>query len=59
MTLERIPEIIDGLPNISGSEDEVRAVTRNKEPVFLPRLAVDLERVQAAFAIVLHMRKLR
>ena len=45
MTLERIPEIVDGLPNISGSEDEVRAVTRSREPVFFPRIAVDLERV--------------
>ncbi len=57
MTLERIPEIVDGLPNISGWEDEVRALTRSKEPVFLPRIAVDLERVQAAFAIGLHMHQ--
>jgi hypothetical protein len=57
MTLERIPEIVDGLPNISGWEGEVRAVTRSKEPVLLPRIAVDLERVRAAFAIGLHMHQ--
>jgi hypothetical protein len=50
MTLERIPEIVDGLPNISGWEDEVRAVTRSKKPVFLLRITVDLERMRAAFA---------
>jgi glycosyl hydrolase family 57 len=57
MTLERIPEIVDGLPNISGWEEEVRVVTRSQEPVFLPRIAIDLERVQAAFAIGLHMHQ--
>jgi hypothetical protein len=57
MSLERIPEIVDGLPNLSGWEEEVRAVTRSKEPVFIPRIAVDLKRVQAAFAIALHMHQ--
>jgi hypothetical protein len=57
MTLERIPEIVDGLPNIGGWEDEVRAVTPNKEPVFLPRIAIDLERLHATFAIALHMHQ--
>jgi len=55
--VEPIPEIIDDLPNISGWEREVSSVTRDTEQVFLRRIATDLDRVQSAFAIGLHMHQ--
>ena len=35
-TLSNLPEIIDGLPNISGWETEVLSVVNHDQPVFLP-----------------------
>lgn len=52
-----LPEIIDGLPNISGWEAEVRAVVQQDKPVFLPTTNIRLEEVNAAFAIALHMHQ--
>lgn len=52
-----IPEIIDGLPNISGWEAEVLSVVNNDAPVFLPTSNIKLENVKAVFAIALHMHQ--
>ncbi|MBE9208048.1 glycosyl hydrolase family 57 [Nostoc sp. LEGE 06077] len=51
------PEIIDGLPSISGWEKEVLAVVNHSEPVFLPSTNIKLEDVNAVFAIALHMHQ--
>ncbi|WP_413200419.1 glycosyl hydrolase family 57 [Nostoc piscinale] len=51
------PEIVDGLPNISGWEKEVLAVVNHNEPVFLPSTNIKLEDVNAVFAIALHMHQ--
>ncbi|MBD2300634.1 glycosyl hydrolase family 57 [Nostoc sp. FACHB-190] len=51
------PEIVDGLPNISGWEKEVLAVVNHNEPVFLPSTNLRLEDVNAVFAIALHMHQ--
>jgi hypothetical protein len=56
-TLPQLTEIIDGLPNISGWEEEVRSVTNRNEPVFLPNTNLRLEDVTAVFAIALHMHQ--
>lgn len=56
-TLPQLPEILDGLPNICGWEEEVLAVVNNQEPVFLPRTNIRLEDVRATFAIALHMHQ--
>jgi hypothetical protein len=56
-TLPQLTELIDGLPNISGWEEEVRSVVQNDEPVFLPITNIRLEDVTAAFAIALHMHQ--
>ena len=56
-TLPSLPEIIDGLPNISGWEKEVMSVVQQNKPVFLPRTNIRLEEVTAAFAIALHMHQ--
>jgi hypothetical protein len=52
-----LPEIIDGLPNISGWEEEVQSVVQQNAPVFLPRTNLRLSEIQAAFAITLHMHQ--
>ncbi|MBD2597872.1 glycosyl hydrolase family 57 [Nostoc spongiaeforme FACHB-130] len=51
------PEIVDGLPNISGWEKEVLAVVNHNEPVFLSSTNLRLEDVNAVFAIALHMHQ--
>lgn len=52
-----LPEIIDGLPNISGWEAEVLSVVNHDAPVFLPTTNIQLENVNAVFAIALHMHQ--
>jgi hypothetical protein len=56
-TLSPLPEIIDGLPNISGFETEVLDVVNHDAPVFLPSTNIRLEDVKAVFAIALHMHQ--
>jgi hypothetical protein len=57
--MNELPEYIDGLPNISGSEsliDHVIAESRNR-PVFAPNSAIDFARIRSACAIGLHMHQ--
>ncbi|MBW4565478.1 MAG: glycosyl hydrolase family 57 [Mojavia pulchra JT2-VF2] len=56
-TLPTLPEIIDGLPNISGWETEVLSVVNHDAPVFLPKTNLRLEDINAGFAIALHMHQ--
>lgn len=55
--LPSLAETIDGLPNISGWENEVAAVVQPNQPIFLPTTNIRLEEVKAAFAIALHMHQ--
>jgi hypothetical protein len=55
--MESIPEIMDGLPNISGWEDPVHQVTQRGGPVFRDRTPMQLDKIQAAFAVALHMHQ--
>jgi hypothetical protein len=57
LTLPTLPEIIDGLPNICGSESLVEAVVKNTQPVFLPTSNINIQEVKATFAIALHMQQ--
>ena len=57
LTLPTLPEIIDGLPNICGSESLVETVVNNDRPVFLPTSNIDIQNVKATFAIALHMQQ--
>jgi hypothetical protein len=52
-----IPEIIEGIPNIAGSESRVEASTTGDDPVFLSRTPMRLGRMQSAFTIGLHMHQ--
>ena len=54
-----VPEYVDGLPNISGSEERVEAAIRagRAEPVFLPQGTSGFGEIDSAFAIALHMHQ--
>jgi hypothetical protein len=52
-----IPEIVNGLPNICGREALVEEVTRDRSPVYLNETNLRLDRLQAVFAIALHMQQ--
>lgn len=57
LELPTLPETLDGLPNLSGWENTVAAVTHQTEPVFLPFTSVSFPATRAAFAIALHMHQ--
>ena len=50
-------ELINGLPNISGAERQVEEVTRQQRPVYLSDTNLRLDKLQATFAIALHMQQ--
>lgn len=52
-----IPEWMDDLPNISGWEADVEAVTSEHRLVFLPTTNLRLDDLTATFAIALHMHQ--
>jgi hypothetical protein len=55
--LHTLPEVLDGLPNFSGWENEVLEVVQQQKPVFLPATNIHLDQVSAAFAVALHMHQ--
>ena len=57
MTNSNIPEYIDGLPNICGSEDQIDAAMARRGPYRFTNGAVDFHRIQSAFAVGLHMHQ--
>lgn len=57
--MSQLPEYIEGLPNIAGSEaliDEAIKASKGK-PVFLPESGIDFGRIRSACAIALHMHQ--
>ena len=54
-----LPETVDGLPNISGSEDSIREAIASAagRPVYPPDNGVDFARIRSACAIALHMHQ--
>jgi hypothetical protein len=57
MNFAPIPEVINGLPNICGSEMQVEQATRWRQPVYLHETNLSLDRLQACFAVALHMQQ--
>ena len=55
--MSKLPDSIDGLPNISGAEEQVAAATADKGPVYLQASGIDFGRIKSAFAIALHMHQ--
>jgi hypothetical protein len=52
-----LPEYIDGLPNLCGSEEVIDEVNRRKGPVFLPGSGIDFGKLKSAFSLALHMHQ--
>src|SRR5437870_8475736 len=54
-----LAEDVDGLPNISGSEERIRQAIQASRttPVFLPQGAKGFGEINSAFAIALHMHQ--
>ncbi|MGH2691647.1 MAG: glycosyl hydrolase family 57 [Actinomycetota bacterium] len=54
-----LPEYVDGLPNLCGSEHAVEAAIAagRERPVFLGQTPLDFDSVDSAFAIALHMHQ--
>src|SRR5436309_14955981 len=57
MTDPFLPEYIDGLPNISGSENIISQTMARSGPRYLPESGIDFGRIRSAFAIALHMHQ--
>jgi hypothetical protein len=57
MSLPQLQEIVGGLPNICGAEAQVEEVTRARGPVYLHETNLRLDRLQATFAVALHMHQ--
>jgi hypothetical protein len=57
--MDELPESIDGLPHISGSERRIEEAVRERRErrVFPPANGVDFGRIQSAAAIALHMHQ--
>jgi hypothetical protein len=55
--IDSLPETVDGVPNISGNEETIRAILRRpREPRHLTS-GVDFGRIRAGFACALHMHQ--
>jgi hypothetical protein len=54
---DTIPDVVEGLPNISGWEPQVGQATSRSDPAFLPRSPMWPDRIQAAFGVALHMHQ--
>src|SRR5438874_3470328 len=52
-----IPEIVNDLPNLCGRDAQIEEVTRDRSPVYLPETNLRLDKLQAVFAIALHMQQ--
>lgn len=52
-----LPEYIDGLPNLCGSEEIIAEAIRNRPPISLSDSGIDWPRTKSASAIALHMHQ--
>jgi len=57
-TLEtELPETVDGLPNICGSETLIAGAMARSGPYYLPESGIDFARARGAFSNALHMHQ--
>ena len=57
--MSSLPEYVDGLPNLSGSEDliERTMAAAGDRPVFLDESRIPFDRIRSACALALHMHQ--
>ena len=58
-TIEKIPEYIDNIPNISGSEDLIESTIKevSRSSPYAGNNVIEFSNVRAAFAIALHQHQ--
>jgi hypothetical protein len=56
-SLPALPDLIEDLPNLCGSESALRSVTQVDQPIWSPRSNLQLQTISAGFAIALHMHQ--
>jgi hypothetical protein len=56
---KQLPEIIDGLPNICGSEELIETELKRSQGqlLYLGKSGIDFDKIDSAFAIALHMHQ--
>jgi hypothetical protein len=52
-----LPETVNGLPNICGSEDRIAEAMSRSGPYYLPESGIDFGRIRSSFGIALHMHQ--
>jgi len=52
-----LPEYVDGVPNICGSEERIAEATASPGPHYLRESGIDFGRIRSAFDIALHMHQ--
>jgi hypothetical protein len=57
--MSELPECVDGVPNLCGSEPLVEAAVQagQHQPVFLGQSSVDISGIDSAFAVALHLHQ--
>jgi len=55
--MSNLPEILNGLPNISGSEGRIEEAMRATPPAWRQEGGIDFSRIKSAFACALHMHQ--
>jgi hypothetical protein len=57
--VDKLPENVNGLPNICGSEELIEKTIRvsRDKTIFLPESRIDFRHIRSAFAIALHMHQ--
>jgi len=57
MKTKKIPEYVDGLPNLCGSEEIVAEAMARTGPFYRLEGGISFDRIQSAFAVALHMHQ--
>jgi hypothetical protein len=57
MNWQPIPEIVENLPNFCGAEAQAEEIMRRRDPVYLHETNLRLDRLQAVFAVAMHMHQ--
>jgi hypothetical protein len=52
-----LPETVDSLPNICGSEDRIAKAMDRQGPYYFSQSGIDFGRIRSAFSIALHMHQ--
>jgi hypothetical protein len=57
MDFQPLPDMVNGLPNLCGADDQIAEFTRTRQPVYLRETNLRLDRLKAVFSVALHMQQ--